>query len=188
MTGGKKLFSFFLFGVILLFYSCSAPYPRFTSDNYDKNKEEEKIEDNIIVEYRIEPLPENEINNKIDTKDVVVLVNKLIGTPYKYAGKSESGFDCSGFTSYVYEKSVNIKLPPSSVDQYKMGKKIELNELIFGDLVFFNTTGRIPSHVGIYIGKDKFAHASIQKGVTISSLKSNYYKKRYVGARRIITP
>ena len=185
---GRFLYYFpFLLLVFTCFY-CSAPYPRFTSEDFEKSKEEEKKEDNVIVELSIEPLPEKEINEKIDSREVVNLVKKYIGTPYKYGGKSESGFDCSGFTSFIYEKSVNIKLPPSSVDQYKLGEKIEKNDLIFGDLVFFNTNGRIPSHVGIYIGNDKFVHSSVQRGVTISSLNSTYYKKRYVGARRLILP
>jgi cell wall-associated NlpC family hydrolase len=67
-----------------------------------------------------------------------------------------------------------------------MGVEVERDSLQFGDLVFFNTTGRAPSHVGIYIEDYLFAHASVSSGVTISSLESTYYKGRYVGARRIV--
>ena len=67
-----------------------------------------------------------------------------------------------------------------------LGTPVASEELKFGDLLFFNTTGKNPSHVGIYIGDDMFAHASVSFGVTLSSMYSSYYKKRYTGARRII--
>jgi cell wall-associated NlpC family hydrolase len=70
--------------------------------------------------------------------------------------------------------------------QYGVGSDVAKPDLQFGDLVFFNTTGRSPSHVGIYIEDDLFAHASVSYGVTISSLESTYYRKRYVGARRVV--
>jgi murein DD-endopeptidase / murein LD-carboxypeptidase len=63
---------------------------------------------------------------------------------------------------------------------------VEKEQLRFGDLVFFNTTGYAPSHVGIYIEDDLFAHASVTQGVTISSMESTYYRKRFVGARRVV--
>jgi len=81
---------------------------------------------------------------------------------------------------------MNILLPRSSYEQSKMGAAVELSELKFGDLIFFNTTGERASHVGIYLGDDLFAHASVLLGVTISSLQSSYYVKRYECARRIV--
>jgi cell wall-associated NlpC family hydrolase len=77
-------------------------------------------------------------------------------------------------------------LPRSTTGQYHEGVRVKRHELRFGDLVFFNTTGRRPSHVGIYIEDDLFVHASVNFGVTISSMESTYYKDRFVGARRII--
>ena len=97
-----------------------------------------------------------------------------------------SGMDCSGYTMVVYEKSMKRDLPRTSAEQYRVGSAIMRDQLQFGDLVFFNTTGDPASHVGIYIGDDLFAHASVSLGVTISSLQSTYYNKRYQGARRII--
>ena len=170
----------------LLIAGCSAPYPRFTSEDNDKKAKEEKAEDDIIIEKKIEVVRKEEQNPYFDSQKMLELINKRIGVPYKYGGKDETGFDCSGFTCFIYEKSAKIRIIPSSVDQYKIGKIISRSELIFGDLVFFNTTGRIPSHVGIYVGNNLFAHSSVQKGVTISSLNSSYYKKRFVGARRVI--
>jgi len=86
----------------------------------------------------------------------------------------------------VYKNSIAKPLPRTSSEQFKLGSAIEYADLKFGDLVFFNTTGESASHVGIYLGDDLFAHASISLGVTISSLESSYYKKHYEGARRIV--
>lgn len=120
-------------------------------------------------------------------RDAVLLdVVGLLGVPYKYGGASRQGMDCSGFTSVVYSSGLSRTLPRSTREQYGMGLDVSQDELQFGDLVFFNTTGRRPSHVGIYLEDDLFAHASISYGVTISSLESTYYQKRYVGARRVI--
>jgi len=94
--------------------------------------------------------------------------------------------DCSAFTAHVYQTAVGCSLPRSTADQYTIGRSVRGGRLRFGDLLFFNTTGESPSHVGIFIGDDLFAHASVSYGVTISSLQSSYYKKRYIGARRII--
>ncbi len=88
-------------------------------------------------------------------------------------------------TSLLY-KSLGIALPHSAKQQYKMGQPVAKKELTPGDLVFFNTTGAI-SHVGMYIGDNKFVHAANRrKGVRTDSLGTPYYSKRYVGARRYI--
>ena len=108
-----------------------------------------------------------------------------LGTPYVYGGDSKSGIDCSAFTGAVYDQSVNMKLPRTAADQVKRRTGL-LRGSKFGDLMFFNTTGANPSHVGIYIGDDLFAHASEAFGVTISSIESSYYKTRYTEARRIV--
>ncbi|ASS67821.1 MULTISPECIES: C40 family peptidase [unclassified Paenibacillus] len=113
------------------------------------------------------------------------VISDLIGTPYKTAGTTTNGFDCSGFTSYVF-KQFKISLPHSSSSQAGLGKKVAKADLKAGDLVFFNTSGRGVSHVGIYVGDGKFAHSSSSKGVMISSLSDSYYTKRYVSARRIM--
>ncbi|WP_246120516.1 C40 family peptidase [Cohnella terricola] len=110
----------------------------------------------------------------------------LIGIDYKYGGTTTKGFDCSGFTGYVFNE-LGIDLPRSSRDlfSWEKSKKIAEDDLRAGDLVFFNTSGSGVSHVGIYVGNNKFAHAA-SKGVTITSLDENYYSKRYLGARRIL--
>lgn len=110
-----------------------------------------------------------------------------LDTPYLYGGISKNGIDCSAFTQQVFNNSVGVQLPRTASLQYQEGEEIETREnLIFGDLLFFNTTSRsYPGHVGIYLGENLFAHASRSLGVTVSSLKSSYYQTRYIGAKRI---
>lgn len=120
-------------------------------------------------------------------RDRVLLdVVSSLGVPYSHGGMSKEGMDCSGFTSYVYQNASHRSLPRTVDGQYQSGQEVEKGSLQFGDLVFFNTTGESPSHVGIYIEDDLFAHASVSSGVTLSSLESSYYSRRYVGARRIV--
>jgi cell wall-associated NlpC family hydrolase len=107
------------------------------------------------------------------------------GSRYRWGGGSPSGFDCSGFTSYVY-KQFGIKLPHSSSGQSGAGKYVPKSQLQAGDLVFFHTSRGGISHVGIYIGNGQFVHASSAKGrVRTDSLNSGYYSRRYVTARRL---
>ena len=111
---------------------------------------------------------------------------KYIGVPYEYGGKSPKGFDCSGLTSYVYQRH-GVKLPRTSAKQAKAGRHVKKAKLKPGDLVFFSTAkkGQI-SHVGIYVGDGKFVHAPGRgKKVTTASLNSDYYKKTYHSARRV---
>jgi hypothetical protein len=136
------------------------------------------------------PRPTAEYGNLTPTglnRDKVLLgVVGYLGTPYRRGGNGRRGIDCSGFTAAVYKEATEHSLPRSARGQYDVGAKVPKSELQFGDLVFFNTTGRVPSHVGIYIEDDLFAHASVTQGVTFSSLESTYYRKRFVGARRVV--
>ena len=111
-----------------------------------------------------------------------------IGRPYVYGDNGTRGFDCSGFTCSVYESSMGVKLNRSSRDQVTNGIPVEKSELKPGDLLFFNTSGKGISHVGLYIGDGKMIHASTSKSqVEITDINSKYYSSRYVAARRIIT-
>jgi cell wall-associated NlpC family hydrolase len=112
----------------------------------------------------------------------------LLGVPYRYGGSSpDSGFDCSGFVSHVFRQTLNIDLPHSSLDISRHGLTIERNELLPGDLVFFNTLRRKFSHVGIYLGDNHFIHSpSRGETVRIEDMSIYYWQKKYNGARRIL--
>jgi len=110
---------------------------------------------------------------------------KLVGVPYKWGGITTKGFDCSGLVWYVFDKN-KITLPRTADVQYKKGKTVTIGNLQKGDLVFFTTYEPGASHVGIYLEKGKFIHASSSKGVMVSNLSDSYWKPRYLGARRII--
>lgn len=112
-------------------------------------------------------------------------VEELLGTKYAWGGASTKGFDCSGFTMYVFAE-FGIELPHWSKGQAAKGSEVKKDDLRPGDLVFFNTSGSGISHVGIYLGDGEFVHSASNKGVVINKLSEDYYKKRYVTARRIL--
>jgi cell wall-associated NlpC family hydrolase len=126
-------------------------------------------------------------NVPLTTREKILFeIIKFLDTPYKYGGNSENGIDCSAFTKQVFQNSVEYDLPRSTREQFKIGENISKYDLKFGDLVYFNTTKRsYPGHVGIYLGDDQFVHASRSLGVTVSNLNDPYYKKRFIGARRV---
>jgi cell wall-associated NlpC family hydrolase len=111
----------------------------------------------------------------------------LIGVPYKYGGNSpDTGFDCSGFVSHVFERSLGISLPRNAQQISRQGQAVKLAQLRKGDLVFYDTNNRSFSHVGIYLGDDRFIHAPSSGGrVRIENMDLAYWQKHYNGARRI---
>ncbi|MCX7843407.1 MAG: NlpC/P60 family protein [Clostridia bacterium] len=123
---------------------------------------------------------------EIKVDKVILQGEQYLGVPYVWGGMSPSGFDCSGFTHYVFLKN-GITLPRTSALLYEAGKWVPRSDLKPGDLVFFSTYKPGPSHVGIYIGNSQFIHASSGANkVTISDINKTYYAQRYVGARRVI--
>jgi len=121
--------------------------------------------------------------SRSDSSKLVDNALSLQGVPYVFGGTSRSGFDCSGYTQYVFNGS-GISLPRTTAEQFKVGSSVSPEQLQSGDLVFFSTYAPGASHVGIYIGGERFVAAS-NSGVSISSLDSDYYKSRYLGARRV---
>jgi cell wall-associated NlpC family hydrolase len=113
------------------------------------------------------------------------LALSFLGTPYVYGGQSPSGFDCSGLMWYVYGK-FGVKLPRTARDQSRVGRRVELNMLRKGDLVFFTMDRDIISHVGMYLGAKKFVHApGTGKFVRIDSLENTWWRKRVKIVRRV---
>lgn len=110
----------------------------------------------------------------------------LLGVRYRSGGTSpETGFDCSGFTRYTYQTSLNVPLPSSAPAQFQIGVPVSKDELVPGDLVFFRPRKR-GWHVGMYVGGDSFIHApNRRRTVSVSPLNDPYWRKAFVGARRI---
>ncbi|HOZ84526.1 MAG TPA: C40 family peptidase [Niabella sp.] len=112
-------------------------------------------------------------------------IDDWYGTRYRYGGTSKSGIDCSAFVRAVYKVAFGIDLPRTAREQFNYANEaISTAYLKAGDLLFFNTRGGV-SHVGVYLGNNKFVHASSSHGVTVSGLNEKYYSTRYLGAKRI---
>lgn len=111
----------------------------------------------------------------------------LIGTPYAYGGNDpQLGMDCSGLVRYLFRETWGAELPRTSAEISRLGQAIDKRELQPGDLVFYNTLRRAFSHVGIYLGDNRFIHAPASGGqVRIENMDLNYWKRRFDGARRL---
>jgi cell wall-associated NlpC family hydrolase len=121
--------------------------------------------------------------------DVVVGALNMIGVRYRWGGNTpDSGLDCSGFVRYVFQDTLGMALPRRAEEMSRVGEKVRMSELKPGDLVFFNTMRRAASHVGIYIGDNKFVHSpSTGSTIRVDDLDDGYWEKRFTGARRIET-
>jgi cell wall-associated NlpC family hydrolase len=117
---------------------------------------------------------------------VMDLANGLRNIRYRRGGREPStGFDCSGFVRYVFHQGIGVDLPNTSAAQYRSGQEVARKDLRDGDLVFFRTRGKRISHVGIYVGQGQFIHApSTGKRVSVSSLSTPYWARRFAGAKR----
>jgi lipoprotein Spr len=122
--------------------------------------------------------------------DMYQTIYEWLGTPYKYSGDCKEGIDCSGFVCMLYKKSFGVTLAQNSAEIFKETKPLKKSALKEGDLVFFKIRKKKISHVGVYLGNNKFAHASVQNGVIISDLDEPYYRSISIkgdGLRRLIS-
>lgn len=137
----------------------------------------------VSPEY-VEIVP-GQAQDNAGASSVITYAKQFIGAPYRYGGSSPNGFDCSGFTSYVY-KHFGVNLSHSSRAQYGQVTKVSRSELQAGDLVFFTNGGKSIGHVGIYVGGGQFIHSpSAGRSVCIESMSSGYYASHYVGGGRV---
>lgn len=130
----------------------------------------------VLLNTEVEYLP---------SKQLLDAVDEWYGVRYRTGGNTKSGVDCSGFTVAVYTAVYGIALPRVSREQHRISRKISITELQEGDLVFYRTRGSGVSHVGVYLGNNRFIHASVSRGVMVNSLFDSYYVQRFVGAGRI---
>ena len=191
--GTNKIIISLLFLATFL-VSCSAPkksayHPRPKSNTYKKpaprpqkpTSESENIKlssRNADGYMKADELSEN--------KKLTTIVNDWLGVPHRIGGKDKSGIDCSGFTTVVMRNVYKKEFVGSSSDMSNKCKEIRKNDLHEGDLVFFKINGPKVSHVGVYLSNGYFAHATLKKGVLISSLSEPYYDKYYSGSGRVL--
>lgn len=155
---------------ILLILSSCRPSARFSASKVGDKEEVQRTQ-----------------NSTHKSSDLNNFVKQWLHTPYKYGGMNRSGVDCSGFSSIAMRVVYDLMIPRTAQEQFKNGEKIRDSWRHPGDLVFFkNTRGHGIDHVGIFLGNNRFAHASESSGVVVSDLDEEYYRKRYAGARRYI--
>ncbi|MBR1645814.1 MAG: C40 family peptidase [Selenomonadaceae bacterium] len=123
--------------------------------------------------------------SKSQGAQIVSTAKGLMGIAYVFGGTTPSGFDCSGLLQYVFKMN-GVSIPRLADEQYNLGRKASKNQLTAGDLVFFTTYTSGVSHCGIYVGDGKFLHASSSRGVTINSLDDEYWRARFVGAKKLV--
>ena len=115
---------------------------------------------------------------------IYATINDWIKTPYKYGGNTKDGIDCSGFVKKFYSDAFSVKMSGGSSNIFTQVEKKEVDELALGDLVFFITHKKGISHIGVYLGNNKFVHASTRMGVIISDLDEPYYKRTFYSGGR----
>lgn len=176
----KKLLLKFPLICLLVLAGCSS------TPKYDPTSFEDVEPDAVTFESFEDLLIALEYDEK--QKKLINLGKRYLGAPYVYGGSSPvQGFDCSGFTQYIYKRALNKNLPRTTKQQFRVGKSVPPNALKPGDLIFFNLDSYL-SHVGIYLGNGKFFHASTsKKKLIIADLKNSYFAKRYNSARRVLT-
>ncbi len=180
MTLRKHCIFAVLVGLILM--SC-VPQPRYNSKQVGRKKSQ------VVLQQESRKSQETRSakkRSKIDKIKMGRIIGSFLGTPYKFGGETKAGIDCSGLVRQVYKQYAGFKLPHDTKKLYQLVKHVDKDDLVYGDLVFFSDGWFSISHVGIYIGEDKFVHSVKGFGVIVSSLDEDHYKKRYRGARRVI--
>lgn len=201
------VFIIFLIGIISMQYSQAKNNPNEEIqvvkyvDNIDENFAEENFikekshtnhdlaEENFIKikDKKEEASRSIESRRKGSISKVITKAHDKLGKSYSYGKTGPYSYDCSGLIYSIYLDALDIKLDRTSREQSKNGYLVKRENLMPGDLVFFNTSGGGISHVGLYIGKNQMIHASSKnKKIIIANIDSKYFKSKYVTARRII--
>ena len=120
--------------------------------------------------------------------DIALFAMGLLDTPYRWGGRGPAtGFDCSGLVSHVFKEAVGVRVQGTSAELAQKARPVNSEQLLPGDLVFFNTLGAPRSHVGVYVGDGRFVHASNPRtGVRIDQLSNRYYAQRFEGAGSLL--
>lgn len=171
----------FLVLIVLSLAACSSAPPRYSRSNAAPAGDALRT---------MPPGAPNFVDQSIGREEISIQAMSLVGIPYRWGGNTpESGFDCSGLVRYVVARSADVGLPRTTADISQRGESVEPDEIAPGDLIFFNTTGRPHSHVGIYVGKLRFVNAPSTGGtVRLDYLTNPYWAKRFDGIRRVAPP
>ncbi len=156
--------------------NCRRPMPSSTNETYSCATTISTTPDQPVSP----PAPTNSIEHRMQAE-----IDSWMGTPYVYGGNSKSGVDCSAFTQAVF-RSIGIEIPRRASRQSIAADDVSLPNLVYGDLVFFNTSGTGISHCGIYLGNGEFVHASSSRGVVRDVLNHPYYTSRFVIGGRFL--
>jgi cell wall-associated NlpC family hydrolase len=121
-----------------------------------------------------------------ERRQIVETAERYLETPYRHRGQTPSGFDCSGFIYSIYLEAISLRLPRSTRDLYNCTRSVNIDDARPGDLIFFSIKdGLRPDHVGLYLDDLDFIHSSKSRGVTISNLSDQYYRRKFLSARRL---
>jgi cell wall-associated NlpC family hydrolase len=171
----KKL-SYLIVLFLLSYFLTDCKSKKKLKSDFETNKEEFTESQKIVAEKM------NMSIHQVKAHSLYKFISEWYGTPYSYSSCNKSGVDCSCFTNLLYQNVFKMNLPRSSKEMFDKCNKINKNNLQEGDLVFFNTNGKGTSHVGVYLKDGKFVHASTKKGVMISHMDEEYFKKTFCGA------
>lgn len=180
-------FRLFVVGLSALLFQCAvSSKPRYCDIQPPSRSVGEKTEP-----ARKHSEPSSDDWNKFRKKqwELYHIVKNLIHTPYQWGGEQPKyGMDCSGLTFYAYKEKMGYPLNRTAKGQYDQCKEVSIQDIRFGDLIFFsqNPHSTKVNHVGIYVNNRKFLHASLSSGVTVTALDTPYWKNRILGARRIL--
>ncbi len=170
--------------IVLLFAACSGAPQKTAHDPAG-------LSASTAGAYRTTPpgFP-NFVDHSVGREEISIQAMSLVGVPYRWGGNTpDSGFDCSGLVRYVVSRAASVNLPRTTADMSGRGESVEPDEIAPGDLIFFNTTGRPHSHVGIYVGKLRFVNAPSTGGtVRLDYLTNPYWARRFDGIRRVAPP